>query len=42
MGSAWYEESFQEDYLTVYKHRDQAGAEAEVKAMSEWLRLPDI
>jgi SAM-dependent methyltransferase len=36
----WYKRSFQEDYLLVYKHRDQLGAENEVRAMSEWLKLP--
>jgi ubiquinone/menaquinone biosynthesis C-methylase UbiE len=36
----WYEESFGNDYLTVYKHRDHNGALEEVKRISSWLRLP--
>ncbi len=36
---AWYEESFGSDYLLVYKHRDIAGAAAEVRAMIGWLGL---
>lgn len=35
----WYEESFGEDYLLVYKHRDVQGAEHEVHDMINWLRL---
>ncbi|RAU90976.1 bifunctional 2-polyprenyl-6-hydroxyphenol methylase/3-demethylubiquinol 3-O-methyltransferase UbiG, partial [Paenibacillus sp. YN15] len=38
--AAWYEESFGEDYLLVYKHRDLHGAQVEVKRMANWLRLP--
>lgn len=38
--AAWYEESFGEDYLLVYKHRDLHGAQAEVRRMANWLRLP--
>lgn len=37
---AWYEESFGKDYLLVYKHRDVAGAYAEVRTMIGWLDLP--
>lgn len=37
--SAWYEKSFGEDYLLVYKHRDLQGAYEEVKRMMEWLQL---
>lgn len=36
----WYEESFGRDYLLVYKHRDTEGAYKEVKAMIDWLELP--
>ena len=36
----WYEESFGEDYLLVYKHRDVQGAVHEVRKMASWLRLP--
>lgn len=38
--SNWYEKSFGEDYLLVYKHRDFAGAYEEVKQMMSWLNLP--
>ncbi|HZG87110.1 class I SAM-dependent methyltransferase [Paenibacillus sp.] len=40
MNKPWYERTFCEDYLAVYKHRDVKGAEHEVRAMSAWLRLP--
>jgi SAM-dependent methyltransferase len=40
LNEPWYERSFREDYLLVYKHRDQAGAANEVRTMSEWLQLP--
>ncbi|MCL6456419.1 MAG: methyltransferase domain-containing protein [Gorillibacterium sp.] len=36
---AWYEKSFGQDYLLVYKHRDMQGAQAEVHKMVEWLQL---
>lgn len=36
----WYEKSFGEDYLLVYKHRDLEGATREVKTMISWLKLP--
>ncbi|MCD9024565.1 class I SAM-dependent methyltransferase [Cohnella silvisoli] len=36
----WYEESFGEDYLLVYKHRDMQGAAVEVRKMIAWLELP--
>lgn len=36
----WYTQSFGEDYLLVYKHRDFAGAYKEVEAMAKWLQLP--
>jgi SAM-dependent methyltransferase len=36
---AWYEESFGEDYLIVYKHRDMQGASSEVQQMVGWLEL---
>jgi SAM-dependent methyltransferase len=38
--AAWYEESFGQDYLLVYKHRDIQGAQAEVRRMAQWLDLP--
>ncbi|MGG6311794.1 class I SAM-dependent methyltransferase [Paenibacillus macerans] len=38
--SEWYERSFGEDYLLVYKHRDAQGARHEVKRMIGWLGLP--
>ncbi|RTE00553.1 class I SAM-dependent methyltransferase [Paenibacillus whitsoniae] len=37
---AWYQESFGNDYLLVYKHRDMQGAYHEVKQMIDWLDLP--
>lgn len=36
---AWYQESFGNDYLHVYKHRDMQGAYHEVKKMVNWLEL---
>jgi ubiquinone/menaquinone biosynthesis C-methylase UbiE len=36
---AWYQESFGNDYLLVYKHRDMQGAYTEVKKMVNWLKL---
>lgn len=36
----WYKESFGQDYLLVYKHRDQQGALSEVGKMIQWLKLP--
>ncbi|SDN58225.1 Methyltransferase domain-containing protein [Paenibacillus sp. yr247] len=36
---AWYQESFGDDYLKVYKHRDLQGAYHEVKKMIDWLGL---
>jgi ubiquinone/menaquinone biosynthesis C-methylase UbiE len=36
---AWYQESFGNDYLLVYKHRDMQGAYHEVKKMVNWLDL---
>ncbi|WP_310551381.1 class I SAM-dependent methyltransferase [Paenibacillus glufosinatiresistens] len=38
--SEWYEESFGEDYLIVYRHRDFGGARREVETMIGWLDLP--
>ncbi|MFD1178730.1 class I SAM-dependent methyltransferase [Paenibacillus puldeungensis] len=38
--SEWYELSFGEDYLLVYKHRDFQGAKHEVQKMIAWLGLP--
>lgn len=37
--SEWFERSFGEDYLLVYKHRDMQGAEQEVHKMISWLKL---
>lgn len=37
----WYEKSFGQDYLLVYKHRDLQGAYEEVRRMMEWLELPE-
>ncbi|ULO08597.1 methyltransferase domain-containing protein [Paenibacillus sp. 19GGS1-52] len=37
--SEWYEESFGEDYLIVYRHRDFGGARREVEQMIGWLDL---
>lgn len=36
----WFERSFGNDYLIVYKHRDMAGALREVRRMIDWLELP--
>ena len=36
---AWYQKSFGNDYLIVYKHRDLQGAYHEVKKMIDWLGL---
>lgn len=38
--SEWYETSFGEDYLIVYRHRDFGGARHEVETMIGWLDLP--
>lgn len=38
--SEWYETSFGEDYLIVYRHRDFGGARHEVERMIQWLDLP--
>ncbi len=35
----WYKESFGEDYLLVYKHRDRTHADKEVRAIIDWLGL---
>ncbi|PTX59085.1 ubiquinone/menaquinone biosynthesis C-methylase UbiE [Melghirimyces profundicolus] len=35
----WYEESFGEDYLLVYRHRNRANAEREIRAAAGWLDL---
>src|SRR5438309_2159821 len=37
--TAWYEQSFGQDYLVVYKHRDMQGAKNEVQKMVKWLDL---
>ncbi|MFM1655748.1 class I SAM-dependent methyltransferase [Brevibacillus sp. B_LB10_24] len=36
----WYEKSFGEDYLLVYKHRNQHEADRFVQRVIEWLELP--
>lgn len=36
----WYETSFREDYLLVYRHRDEAAAERELGALLDFLSLP--
>lgn len=36
----WYERSFREDYLLVYRHRDEAAAERELGALLDFLNLP--
>lgn len=38
--NVWYEHSFGQDYLIVYKHRDMQGAYREVRQMMDWLNLP--
>ncbi|WP_107724566.1 class I SAM-dependent methyltransferase [Desmospora activa] len=35
----WYEESFGEDYLLVYKHRSRRRADREIEAVVRWLQL---
>lgn len=35
----WYEESFGEDYLIVYRHRNRSKAEREIRSAVEWLHL---
>jgi SAM-dependent methyltransferase len=40
VATPWYEQSFQEDYLLIYKHRNIQNAEVEVRAMSDILQLP--
>ncbi|KKO54298.1 class I SAM-dependent methyltransferase [Paenibacillus sp. DMB20] len=37
----WYEKSFGEDYLLIYKHRDVQGAAHEVQQMVSWLSLSE-
>lgn len=36
----WYEQSFGNDYMIVYKHRDWESAIKEVRQMADWLKLP--
>ena len=36
----WYEKSFGEDYLLVYKHRNQQEADRLVQKVMDWLKLP--
>ncbi|MCS1351783.1 class I SAM-dependent methyltransferase [Mechercharimyces sp. CAU 1602] len=37
--SPWYEKSFGEDYLLVYRHRDQVHASKEIDAICTWMEL---
>lgn len=36
----WYEQSFGQDYMNIYKHRDWEAAAREVRVMAQWLDLP--
>lgn len=36
----WYEKSFGEDYLLVYKHRNQQEAKQVIQQVMRWLKLP--
>jgi len=38
--TGWYEQSFGQDYLLIYKHRDIQGAISEVEQMIAWLNMP--
>jgi ubiquinone/menaquinone biosynthesis C-methylase UbiE len=35
----WYEESFGEDYVLVYRHRDRVHADREIRQVAQWLNL---
>jgi len=35
----WYEQSFGDDYMIVYRHRDQYNADKEIKRMTDWMGL---
>lgn len=37
--SSWYEESFGEDYLRIYRHRNADDAVYEINQVAEWLEL---
>ncbi len=37
----WYERSFGDDYLRIYRHRDRHEAVHQVKMMIDWLNLPN-
>lgn len=37
----WYEDSFGEDYIIVYRHRNLANAEREIRSMTGWMSLPE-
>jgi len=37
----WYEQSFGDDYMIVYRHRDMQDAAIEIKSMIDWLKLPE-
>ncbi|MED0735599.1 class I SAM-dependent methyltransferase [Aneurinibacillus thermoaerophilus] len=40
MDTAWFVRSFQEDYATLYRHRDEASAQREINSLLENLPLP--
>lgn len=37
----WYEASFGEDYLLIYRHRNREEAEGEIRKLLHWLQLPE-
>lgn len=39
--SDWYEKSFGDDYLRIYRHRDRHEAVHQIKIMIDWLNLPE-
>ncbi|WP_027417799.1 class I SAM-dependent methyltransferase [Aneurinibacillus terranovensis] len=40
MDANWYEKSFQEDYTTLYQHRDELSAQREISSLLQHLPLP--
>lgn len=40
MDTKWYEKSFQEDYTTLYQHRDEESARREINSLLQSLPLP--
>ncbi|WCN38826.1 class I SAM-dependent methyltransferase [Aneurinibacillus uraniidurans] len=40
MGGEWFVQSFQEDYSTLYRHRDEQSARQEVESLLRLLPLP--